>query len=352
MTMAFPGPQRAHGQNSTEEVQFESEGLVLKGTLALPEAATSRLVPAVILVHGSAVTDRDVTFPIMWLKVKAGRMTPDGPPSEEWAIKPFRDIAEGLAAQGYASLRYDKRGYGRDKSSRLHLTLDLLCQDVLSALDYLDQKEGIDKQNIFLLGHSEGGIVAQEVAACSGKVRGLILLGSPVTPIQELTLSQTAYCQRQWKHSQEAIEMNLAQIKSQYEGILSGAYTDEMYQGQPTVHWRSLFRHDNLEAIKRCRSDMPVLIMGGGKDWQVPPSEAFSTYRAFQDGGSADLELHVFPGLDHFLLEEPGVSRVETYFTRRRRIPRQVMATIVEWMNGTTKDCTKKDNPTNESTGQ
>ena len=61
----------------------------LNGLLTLPEK-TVKPVPAVVFVHGSGSSNMDE---------KIGRVTP------------FKDLAEGLARHGIASVRYDKRSF-------------------------------------------------------------------------------------------------------------------------------------------------------------------------------------------------------------------------------------------------
>src|SRR5699024_3252437 len=79
-----------------EIVVGEGTSFELGGTLSLPKKYQKKL-PAVILVHGSGPSDRDESV---------------------YAYKPFQDLAWGLAEQGIAVLRYDKRTfvYGHELS--------------------------------------------------------------------------------------------------------------------------------------------------------------------------------------------------------------------------------------------
>ncbi len=83
---AFPSDEKP-SLYPEEKVTVGVDPWTLPGTLTLPKTGTAPY-PAVILVHGSGPNDRDETI---------------------GANKPFREIAEGLAAQGIAVLRYDKR---------------------------------------------------------------------------------------------------------------------------------------------------------------------------------------------------------------------------------------------------
>lgn len=113
------------------------DGWELPGTLTLPKGDGP--FPAVVLVHGSGPNDRDETL---------------------GANKPFRDIAEGLAGQGIAVYRYDKRTYvyGQEMAADRNLTLkEETVQDAVSAIKLLAEQEKIDPEKIFVAGHSLGG---------------------------------------------------------------------------------------------------------------------------------------------------------------------------------------------------
>src|SRR5690606_19348563 len=127
----------------------------LPGTLALPKGkAPGAGFPAVVLVHGSGPQDRDETV---------------------GANRPFLDIARGLAAQGIAVLRYDKRTQARpqDFAAGDYTVDDETTNDAITAVAALGAAEGIDPDRIHVLGHSQGAMLAPRIAAHSGHVAGL-----------------------------------------------------------------------------------------------------------------------------------------------------------------------------------
>jgi len=134
----------------------------LPGLLTLP--AGKGPFPGVVLVAGSGPEDMNESI---------------GP------NKPFRDIALGLAANGIASLRYDKRThlYARQMmSANPHFTLDdVVTDDALTALHELARQKEIDPQRVFLLGHSLGALMAPRIALRDPQVDGVILLAAPAT---------------------------------------------------------------------------------------------------------------------------------------------------------------------------
>ena len=152
-----PAPAVAADASYAEREMAIGDGArALPATLSMPKGGGP--FPAIVLVHGSGAHDRDETI---------------GP------NKPFLDIARGLAAQGVAVLRYEKRtkahpeefthdaAFGVDEETTF---------DAVLAVDALRKTEGIDPKRVFVLGHSQGGMMAPRIAALSGHVRGLVLL--------------------------------------------------------------------------------------------------------------------------------------------------------------------------------
>ena len=133
----------------------------LHGLLTLPDD-TSKPVPAVVFVHGSGASNRDE---------KVGKLTP------------FKDLAEGLAARGIASVRYDKRSfaYGRKMLKEKNITVkEETIEDAVRATQLLRKDGRIDRNRIFIVGHSMGAMLAPRIDAQGGNYCGLILMaGSP-----------------------------------------------------------------------------------------------------------------------------------------------------------------------------
>ena len=153
--------------------------------------------------------------------------------------------------------------------------------------------------------------------------------------LYELTYGQTAYVLRLTGATESDIEKNLNNLKQNYEKIRRGEYPEQTYNGIPTMHWRSLILHDPMATLRKCPLTTGVLILSGAKDWQVPPREAIRIHNELKKLNHDNVELHIFSMLDHFLLEEEGVSRIENYFVKRRNTPPYVLQTISQWLERT-----------------
>ena len=145
------------------------------GHLSMPTG--SGPFPAVVLVAGSGPQDRDETI---------------GPNA------PLRDLAWGLASNGIAVLRYDKRtkAHGTEIASEIDtLTVrEEVTDDAVAAVDLLRATPGVDPGRVFLAGHSLGGYLAPRIAAdANGRLAGIALLEANARPLQRLVEDQLAY---------------------------------------------------------------------------------------------------------------------------------------------------------------
>lgn len=174
-TQAFAEPQRPQEQlieNKSrpylqQQVRFNNEqaGISLAGTISFPRAKGP--------------------FPTVLLVAASGPMTRD---EEGYGHKSFEVLADYLNSRGIAVMRYDKRGVGSSEGQFDAARFADFVADAKSAVSYLESRADVRRCCFGILGHSEGGTVAAEVAAQTSSIQYLILLGgSGVTGIQLLT---------------------------------------------------------------------------------------------------------------------------------------------------------------------
>jgi len=158
-----------------KEVVVGSGAFPLPGTLSVPKGKGP--FPVVILVHASGAADQDETA---------------------YALKPFRDLAEGLATKGIAVLRYNKRTYEHGLKTELSpfYTVDKeTTDDALLVTHFLRNEPMIDKNQIYILGHSQGGMVLPKIIEKdqNQNIAGAIVMGGPARAIQDAVLDQLEY---------------------------------------------------------------------------------------------------------------------------------------------------------------
>src|SRR5512140_2903116 len=160
----------------TPGVFRERDVNVVSGSVSLPGTLTIPLgdgpFPGVVLVHGSGPQDRDESI---------------------GGLRPFQDLAQGLASRGIAVLRYEKRTkvYRKEMAAAGDVTVkEEVLDDALAAFRLLRETPGVDRQRLFVVGHSLGALLAPRIAALDGALLGAVLLASPSRPMSEVVLDQ------------------------------------------------------------------------------------------------------------------------------------------------------------------
>ncbi|MEL6536157.1 MAG: alpha/beta fold hydrolase, partial [Bacteroidota bacterium] len=170
-SVAMNRPQEPKGPfpYTSEEVTFrnETEGITLAGTLTLPEGGTP--TAAAILISGSGPQNRD---------------------EELLGHKPFWVLADHLTRNGIAVLRYDDRGVGQSTGEFSGATSEDFAGDVAAAMAYLQARPEVKADQIGLIGHSEGGLIAPLVAAQYDGVSFIVSMAGPGVNGEEIILAQ------------------------------------------------------------------------------------------------------------------------------------------------------------------
>src|SRR5512146_1581038 len=165
----MPSPEKPSPYASScveTQADFQSGTLKIPATLCTPEdLKPGTKFPIVVLVHGSGPHDRDETI---------------GP------NKPFQDLAEGLAAAGVGSLRYDKRTFFAPKSITPESTVEEeTIADAVAAMNTAAKEPGADPARVYLLGHSLGGMLAPFIAQRATETHGVILMNAAAVPLDQ-----------------------------------------------------------------------------------------------------------------------------------------------------------------------
>lgn len=244
-------------------------GIVERDTLVLgpvPLPATITLpsgkgpFPAVVLVHnGTADGDRDETI---------------------GAVRPFRDIAWGLAKQGIAVLRYEKRSRVEPSwFARSGFTVfDETVQDAVAAARLLRNQVEIDPKRVFVAGHGLGGIVAPRIAQTEGDLAGLIILAG-ATQIrladqmeQQLNFKVTAAGPDSFK-----VRLMLQPIRPLIGKIRALTPADSFdiqpirgLGGTSPKYWIDMNSPDPATVLRKLK--LPVLVLQGMRDFEMPAS--------------------------------------------------------------------------------
>ena len=297
----------------TVDVIFSSAGLSLAGTAVLvPGDDAGQLRPAALILPGSGPIDRDGDHRRMPLGIS-------------------RALAESLADHGIASLRYDKRGTGSSEGTFLSTGLLDNVADARVALQALAAQPGVDPQRIFVVGHSEGAIVATHLGADEG-VAGLVLLSPTATRGKEMLAWQTRQVAASLPRPVAAILrlLRVDVVKRQAKNVekLESSTADvlRMDGGRINARWhRELIGND--PAVQLAATTVPVLAVTGAKDLQVDPADL----PRIAELVPGDVETVLVPDLTHILRRDEQ----EASFARYRKLVRQpVDAEVLELVSG------------------
>ncbi|OLP17639.1 hypothetical protein BST81_15050 [Leptolyngbya sp. 'hensonii'] len=303
-SLAYQPPSYVRMDSLTEQaIQVGSGKLALPATLTLPKGDGP--FPVIVLVHGSGPQDRDETI---------------GP------NKPFRDLALGLASQGIAVLRYDKRTRIHPQSFTSQFTIqDETVEDAIAAVTLLRRTPRINGKKIFVLGHSLGGMMIPRIGSLDPKIAGLVILAGPTRPFEDLFLDQVLYLAKldgtvspEEAQLQDEIKQQVRLIKSPR---LSQSLPTALILGAPASYWLDLRRYKPAEVAARLQQ--PLLILQGERDYQVTLTDFQGWQKALADKPRVTLKR--YPGLNHLFIQGEGLSRPEEY-----QIPGHVDQSVIE----------------------
>lgn len=281
----------------------------LPGTLTLPKS--NGRFRAAVLVHGSGPNDRDESI---------------------GAYKPFRDLAQGLASNGIAVLRYDKRSKAAPASLKGAFDQDdEVSFDARAAVAALATRPEIDAAHIVIIGHSQGASMAPRIARGTPGIAAIALLAGDTRPFEKLVLDQHRYL----FGLQGVVEpgQKLEAIRDDFRRVRSEGPDDELLTvigaRAPRRYWRDLLDHHGEVIAKEL--SIPMFIAQGARDYQVT-MEDFAGWKAALEGRS-NVTFRVYPKLNHAFVAGEGPSTPDEY-SWPGHVDAEVVTDLAGWIAG------------------
>jgi pimeloyl-ACP methyl ester carboxylesterase len=285
------------------EYNLEVEGGKIYGTLTLPKG--NGTYPVALIHQGSGPTDRDGNNNII---------------GDNNSLKM---LAQGLAEAGIASVRYDKRGIG-ESMNLVQKEEDLVFEDYISDANLWIAKLRDDNRfdKIFVIGHSEGALIAGQAAANS-KVDGFISIAGLGYSAYDTLLRQLS---TQPKEITDITTRMLEQLK---EGRLIENVPQELYAiFRPSVqpYLISWFKYDPVKVYQNINS--PILILQGNNDIQVTIDDAKRL------SSVENSKLVIINGMNHVLKDAPRdpEENLKTYSDPKLPINGQLLKEIIDFI--------------------
>lgn len=294
----------------------EGTDFPLNGLLTLPDDM-SIPVPAVVMVHGSGASNMD---------------------EKVMKLTPFKDLAEGLVKHGIASLRYDKRTIVHARKM-MKMKMDVTAKeetidDAILAVDLLRNDPRIDRDRIYILGHSMGAMLAPRIDMEGADVKGLIMLAGTPYRLEDIVVRQLGQA------GGKGILGKIVDLEQKIYGKkFDGLYELSDEEAKKKKWAGSVNLYYFKEMGKKTASDYllesekPVLIMQGGKDFQVLADEDFKGFKE-QLKERPNTYYRFYPTLNHCFVEGiyDSILKASKEYSTERHIGDEVIGDIASFI--------------------
>ena len=245
--------------------------------------------------------------------------------------QPFADIAHGLAEQGVASLRYNKRTlqYPDEPQDPQKLTIEYeVLDDAAAGAQLLKSTQGVDPDHIYVLGHSLGGMLAPKITEQNG-LDGLIsLAGSPRT-LEDILYDQSMDEIEKQGLTGDKKDAYVSQLNLLIDQAKNAKQGDSnVILNAPGNYWYSLNSIDTPDIAKSL--SVPMLFLQGGADFQVYPEKDFNEWKTLL-AGKPNVEFKLYPNLNHLFMQSSGEKSLADYDGKANVDP-QVITDIAQWV--------------------
>ncbi len=292
----------------------------LAGALTEPNGDGATRAPLVLMIHGSGPLDRNENGAGQKLDV-------------------FNAIAAALAERGIASFRYDKRGCGASGGDYITADQTDLLADAASCLDRLQAQFPNRFGARFLLGHSEGTMIAARLCQ-QREVDGLVLICPYLTDMETILMKQAREVEATIAGASgvsgavQRFAMRMLGRPANWQARLIRKLKETetptirfMGRRMPARWLRECLRLDHRAIYAGV--DTATLVVGGEKDLQCDPADVPQIEAIL--GARADA--HVIANMTHLLRAEPGEATFASYPKQmKQKLMPELFDLVTDWI--------------------
>ncbi|MEO5985280.1 MAG: alpha/beta fold hydrolase, partial [Ferruginibacter sp.] len=338
---------------NSENITYPSvNGVKIAGTITTPklppntENIQATKYPALILISGSGPQNRD---------------------EEILGHKPFAVIADYLTKKGFIVLRVDDRGTGESTGEYNKATSLDFADDIQYGLNYLKKRADIDTGKIGMLGHSEGAMIAQIIAAKRKDIDFLIMLAGPGIKTIDLMTEQNLAIFKTMGITKNTIdaygplykELSLAivnsrdslsadnasrkvfnkWVKGKDSSILKElkllnsesqrSYLNAMISTLRGPWYKYFLSYNPSPYLQKIHAK--ILVLNGEKDIQVLSKTNLAGMQASLQKTKSDFEIHEIKGINH-LFQKCNNCTLSEYGVLEETISPTVLQLIGNWL--------------------
>ena len=274
----------------------------LFGTLTIPDGI--KKCPVALIISGSGPTDRNGNNPMM--KNNSLKM-----------------LAEELAKNGIASLRFDKRGIGESKKSAItesSLVFENYTEDVKSWINFLKQDKRFTQLTV--IGHSEGSLIGMIASAKANKFVSIAGAGESADK-----LIKTQIASKSNKQIEDMTFPIIDSLKSGNKVNKVDPLLNSLFRASIQPYLISWFKYDPQAEIKKL--NIPVLIIQGNNDLQVSVKDAENLSKA-----KPHSELVIVDKMNHIMkiIDGDQKANMESYANETLPVSETMVHKIVSFI--------------------
>lgn len=272
-------------------------------------------------------------FPLVVIVGEAGPTDKDGSYDNN---KPYKDIASGLASNGYAVFRMDKRAanYGLYLIQQKNNYESFTCKedyldDLYLALDSLNKIPQIDKDKMIMLGHGQGGMLIPYIFKDKPYFKAGMMLGVNHKRVQEMMIDQYHYLSKVTPGKKYEYDDQIERaIRSMNKKLKPLTEHHLMPYDVQATYWIWLNNYPHVKMAKKMKQ--PLVFFQGGRDYQVS-DENFELWKSSLTK-KKNVSYQYYKKLNHIFFEGETESTYSEYFAKGN-IPAYLVQDMIIWLN-------------------